>query len=526
MVRTESTLIHQFLEQSAKTFPDKCALVQDDRRATYAELDAAANCLATWMIVKGVDPGNRVVILLANSLEYVVSYYAILKAGAVAVPLNPDLKLSGLKPILESLEPKMMILTERQHGVIGELDVCGTGLNLLLVSGDQTRSAQDEVSVQARWNDVVRADASAPPAISINASDLSSIIFTSGSTGAAKGVMLTHRNIVANADSIIQYLQLTSNDIQMVVLPFFYVMGKSLLNTHFAVGGRVVINNRFAFAASVINQMVEEKVTGFSGVPSTYAHLLHKSPLASYRDRLGSLRYCSQAGGHMARTTKEALLEILPKQTQLFVMYGATEASARLSYVEPERLIDKIDSIGRPIPGVTMSVLGEDGAELSPGQVGEIVARGANITSGYWRDADATQAALSEHGYHTGDLGYCDQDAYLYLTGRKDHQLKVGGHRINPVEIEEALMATGLAVEVSVLGLPDPLLGNKLVAVVVAIDQTVDARKILSLCSKKLPKHKLPQDVLFVKSLPKSGAGKVDNKRCEELFESLVKVAG
>jgi long-chain acyl-CoA synthetase len=137
--------------------------------------------------------------------------------------------------------------------------------------------------------------------------------------------------------------------------------------------------------------MVEEEVTGFSGVPSTYAHLLRKSLLAGYRDQLGSLRYCSQAGGHMARTTKEALLKILPEHTQLFVMYGATEASARLSYVEPDRLVEKIESIGRPIPEVTMSVLGEDDVELPSDQIGEIVASGANITSSYWCDSDATQ---------------------------------------------------------------------------------------------------------------------------------------
>jgi acyl-CoA synthetase (AMP-forming)/AMP-acid ligase II len=215
-------------------------------------------------------------------------------------------------------------------------------------------------------------------------------------------------------------------------------------------------------------------------------------------------------------------LKILPEHTQLFVMYGATEASARLSYVEPDRLVEKIDSIGRPIPEVTMCVLGEDDVELPSGKIGEIVASGANITSGYWCDSDATEAVLSDRGYHTGDLGYRDQDGYFFLVGRKDYQLKVGGHRINPVEIEETLMATGMIVEVSVLGIPDSLQGNKLVAIVAATGQAIDARKLLSLCAKKLPKHKMPQDVLFVKSLPKNGAGKVDMKKCEVLFESSI----
>ena len=173
--------------------------------------------------------------------------------------------------------------------------------------------------------------------------------------------MLSHANIVSNVHSICTYLELTEDDIQMVVLPFFYVMGKSLLNTHFAVGGTIVINNKFAFPASVIQQMAAENVTGFSGVPSTYAYLLHRSPLKKYRDKLPALRYCSQAGGHMARQIKEELPKALPEHTKIFIMYGATEAGARLTYLPPDRYHDKIDSIGKAIPNVTMSVLDKNG---------------------------------------------------------------------------------------------------------------------------------------------------------------------
>ncbi len=193
--------------------------------------------------------------------------------------------------------------------------------------------------------------------------------------------MLSHTNVVANTRSIVEYLALTADDVQMVVLPFFYVMGKSLLNTHFSVGGTIVINNQFAYTASILRQMAEERVTGFSGVPSTYAQLLFKSPLAEYRARLPALRYCTQAGGHMARSIKLALLDALPPQTRLIIMYGATEASARLTYLPPEFLRTKIDSIGRAIPGVTLDVLSPDGQALGPDQSGELVARGETSCS-------------------------------------------------------------------------------------------------------------------------------------------------
>jgi len=514
---TETTLIQHFLESSARRFPDKCALVHDERRFSYQELDELADRLARWLLSIGVAAGDRVVILLGNSPEYVVSYYGILKAGAVAVPLNPELKPAGLLPILLSIEPKAVILSWRQRPMMCQLDLDSLGVKQLLVVDNRRKLSPGIGCPVTHWNNALATSAAALQAAPATDANLASIIFTSGSTGVPKGVMLTHRNIVANTDSIVRYLQLGPDDVQMVVLPFFYVMGKSLLNTHIAVGGRVVINNRFAFPAAVVKEMITEQVTGFSGVPSTYAHLLHKSPLASCREQLTSLRYCSQAGGHMSRATKEALLKALPEQTRLFVMYGATEAAARLSYVEPERLTAKIDSIGRPIPGVTMKILDPDGNELPCGQVGEIVASGSNITPGYWRDPLATAAALGPHGYRTGDLGYRDQDGYFFLAGRKDHQLKVGGHRINPQEIEEVLMTTGLCVESVVLGLDDPLQGQRLVALVVPQNDTCSVQNLVRACATRLPRHKLPGQIACVAALAKQANGKIDRAGCIEM---------
>ena len=194
---------------------------------------------------------------------------------------------------------------------------------------------------------------------------------------------------------ICQYQQLTDHDVQMVVLPFFYVMGKSLLNTIFAAGGTVVLNNKFAFPATVINQMIEEGVTLFSGVPSTYAYLLHRSPLKKQRDQLTRLRLVTQAGGHMAISVKRELRKALPEHTRICIMYGATEASARLTWLDPDRFEEKMASIGKPIPGVDIKLLDADRKEVSQGERGEVVASGANIMQGYWKDPDA-------HGSRSG----------------------------------------------------------------------------------------------------------------------------
>jgi acyl-CoA synthetase (AMP-forming)/AMP-acid ligase II len=517
---TAQTLVHEFLEMSAELRPDKLAFIHDDVRGTYGQIDSMANELAVWLLKQGTSAGDRIVIFLENSLEYVVSYYGVLKTGAVAVPLNCDIKSDSLSGILEELRPRTIISSGKFEKLLRDIDPGMFKIHKILISNPSLPWRSFACDVVA-WEDVICNGTVFSPDLPIEESALASIVYTSGSTGRPKGVMLSHKNIVSNTLSIVKYLNLGEDDIQMVVLPFFYVMGKSLLNTHFAVGGTVVVNNKFAFPACVIEQMVAERVTGFSGVPSTYTYLLHRSPLIAYRDKLESLRYCSQAGGHMSSQIKEKLLQALPSHTKLYIMYGATEAAARLTYVEPKRLKNKIDSIGIPIPGVTVKVLDEKGKEVPCGQLGELVARGTNIMQGYWMDAKSTSSALDENGYHTGDMGYQDEEGYLYVIGRKDDLLKVGGHRINPQEIEDAMMATELLMEVAVVGLDDGLLGKRLVAIAVPIREETNERDILANCLTMLPRYKIPSEIKFVSSLPKNSNGKINRPGCMQLFNKI-----
>ena len=514
--KQRTKLIHHFLEESTELFPGKTALIHEEVRATYAQINAKANRLAYWLTDIGVSKGDRIVMVLENCLEYVVSYYGVLKAGAVAVPLSIGLKPDGLRHLLEKLEPTVIISSSRFEKLLTATDLTPYRINALLLKNPKQKWSSLTIPVSS-WDDIIYDDETTNLKIPLNESDLATIIYTSGSTGIPKGVMLSHKNIVSNTKSICRYLNLNDKDIQMAVLPFFYVMGKSLLNTHFAVGGTVVINNKFAFPATVINQMVDEKVTGFSGVPSTYAYLLHRSPLKKNRDNLTSLRYCSQAGGHMSGQIKEELRKALPSHTQIYIMYGATEASARLTCLEPDQFEDKINSIGKPISSVTMQILNKNGRALSTGQTGELVASGPNIMQGYWKDDKATSAVLDKNGYHTGDMGYYDKEGYFFLNGRKDNLLKVGGHRINPQEIEDVLMATELVLETAVVGIPDELLGNKLIALAVPIDKTGSKNKIMKLCAERLPKYKLPGSIKLIRSLPKNPSGKIDKAKCLEL---------
>ena len=545
-------LIHNFLENAAAKYPDKVAVIHEKTRATYGQIDADANRLAAFLTDRGVAVGDRVVIMLENSLAYITAYYAVLKAGAVASPLSTDLKPDGLNLLLAELEPAALISSARFERLLQASDLTVPGLDTLILDNPKLKwdnhpsrvfsfqqiinpstdrknkiPAQDQGGTDfqpAGMHDYVEDlvggsnTDSVSEAVFVSSHDLGSIIYTSGSTARAKGVMLTHANISANVASICKYLRLSDSDIQMVVLPFFYVMGKSLLNTIFAAGGTLVINNKFAFPAAVVNQMIEERVTLFSGVPSTYAYLLHRSPLKKSKNQLDNLRMVTQAGGHMARSVKTALREALPDHTQICIMYGATEASARLTWLDPRWFERKIDSIGRAIPDVSVRILDAQGREAAPGEKGEVVADGANIMQGYWKDPQSTAEVLDGNGYHTGDIGWQDEDGFIFLEGRRDDLLKVGGHRINPREVEDALLATGLAVEAAVLGLPDDLLGHRLSALVAPLNGESAPDAVLEKCASLLPRYKMPSDLRFVRALPKNANGKVDRKRCLDFF--------
>ena len=508
-------LINQLLENSAANYPEKVAVIYNASRITYNQLNSQADNLATSLIKEfGISKGDRVALLLENGIEYVISYYAVLKAGAVASPLNPGLKPVGLQGLLSDLEPAAIISSFKSERLLKAIPIEDSSLKCLIVSNPKQNWRDSSISVST-FEDCVAPKGRPAEIENAAPKDLASIIYTSGSTGTPKGVMLSHLNIVSNTNSICEYLCINQNDIQMVILPFFYVMGKSLLNTHIAAGATLVINNRFMYPADVVNQMIEERVTSFSGVPSTYAYLLNRSPLSKLKSQLISLRYCSQAGGHMAKSLKLALRRALPDHSELIIMYGATEAAARLTYVPPDLLGTKLDSIGKPIPGVNIRVMNDKNTkEMGVGQEGILVADGPNIMMGYWKDPLDTKRVLASEGYITGDTGYVDKDGFFYVTGRKDGQIKVSGHRVNPLEIEDAMMETGLLVEVAVIGLPDKLQGNRLIGLVVTIDDSVEPKIVLKKIATELPKHKVPSEIITVRSLPKNANGKIDQKKC------------
>jgi long-chain acyl-CoA synthetase len=333
------------------------------------------------------------------------------------------------------------------------------------------------------------------------------IVYTSGSTGTPRGVIQTFGNIAANTRSIVEYLGLTPRDRAMLILPLHYCYGKSVLQTHLRVGGSVFLDPRFMYPRVVLEAMVTEACTGFAGVPLTF-ELLRRQAAPELLAKL-TLRYLTQAGGGMAPDTVRWTREVF-HPAELFVMYGQTEATARLSYLPPACAPRKEGSIGIAIPGVELRVVGEEGTPLPVGETGHLVARGANVTPGYLDAPEDTRALLRDGWLWTGDLAWRDTDGFFFLVGRARDVLKVNGHRVSPTELEHTLARHPAVLEVAVVGVPDALGGEVAVAVVVRQPDTpLHEESLRRFCRESLPAHKVPRHVMFMAALPRGPNGKV-----------------
>ncbi|MEK7996151.1 MAG: class I adenylate-forming enzyme family protein [Planctomycetota bacterium] len=516
--------INNFLEASAQKFADRKAVWYEGRWATYAEIDALANRLANYFKEVHISRGDRVAILYKNSLDYVIAYFAVLKAGAVAVSLQTETTVDMLIHALNDSGARAIVADAKYSRSL--IPALGKAPELREIISNQRGAFESEGKARcnhACLQEIYDHGKAGHPGVRCIDLDLASIVYTSGTTGAPKGVMLSHLNVVSNTRSIVQYLQLTERDRVMVVLPFYYQYGKSLLTTHFYAGGSVVIDNRFVFPQVVLETMRQTEVTGFAGVPSTFLVLLNRSVAADLKCE--SLRYVTQAGGAMPPSIQKKVAQIIAP-AKLFVMYGASEAAPRLSYLDPDDLYSKCGSVGKAIANVELFVVDEDGNRLPANSAGEVVARGSNIMMGYWNDPGATAVVLRDGLYHTGDIGRMDEDGYLYLVGRSDDMIKVSGFKVSPREIEDALFEIKGVCEAAVVGVDDSIVGEAIAAFIVSQENaglTKDGVK--EALTRTLPAFKRPAHIEFVDSIPRNAAGKIARAELKGRYGSCRKSA-
>jgi long-chain acyl-CoA synthetase len=482
---------------------------EDSRRAlltlkgdhSYGELRLASADVAKYLIATGGWKGDPVILVSDNSFFWVAAYLGILRAGLVCVPLPPNIPQSDFDYIVEITEASFAFLqsgfaAKHTHRFPGEGLITDNGL-----PGKAGTPCLDLAQLRVQTAD---SEPDLPP---VWPSDLAALMFTSGSTGKPRGVMVSHGNIRANTDSIIQYLRLTGEDRIMTVLPFHYCFGTSLLHTHLRAGGTVVLYHRFMYPEKVLQRLQETECTGFAGVPSHYQILLRKKSLR--KKSFPHLRYVQQAGGHLAPVFLHELREALPT-TQIFVMYGQTEATARLSYLPPDLLETKLGSIGKGIPGVRLRVQNEAGEEVHPGEVGEIVAEGENVAQGYWRAPEETAVSFRDGKLYTGDLATVDEEGFIFIAGRAKDFLKCGGKRSSCKQLEQQLLECEDLLEAAVIGVPDEVMGEAVKAFVVPrAGLTAVEERLRNFCKERLPFQLVPREIVVLNFLPKNHAGKV-----------------
>ncbi len=521
-----SDLLHELVYASAASMPANVAVIDRDRATTYAELAALIDAAAAGLAELGVGPGDRIAVLMPKRLEKVVAIFAALKIGAIAVPVNALLKAPQVGHILrDSGAVALVTTTARISDLLGELGVL-TGLRAI-VTVDESASVSPAGLVVTAWAKLLAS--STVPAINVMDRDRAVIFYTSGSTGKPKGVVVTHRNLVIGARSVASYLKSSADDRVLAVLSLSFDYGFNQLATSFLMGATVVLLD-YRLPQEVLRTIERERVTGLAGVPPIWNQLVALDwPEAA----TSSLRYITNSGGAMPSATLARLRGVLPS-CEIYLMYGLTEAF-RSTYLFPEHVERRPDSIGKAIPNAEVLVLRANGETCEPGEAGELVHRGPLVAQGYWNDPQKTAQRFRivpgqrlgtgelEMEVWSGDTVRMDEEGYLYFVGRRDEMIKTSGYRVSPTEIEEEAYGTGLVADAVAFGVPYERLGQGIILVVTCCaGGSEDTPRLMEALQRRLPRFMLPMRVEWRSSVPRTSHGKYDRVALrEEMRDAL-----
>ncbi len=500
-------LVQQFLENSADQFPEKVALVCDQQRLTYSQIETQANQLANQLAAHGIQRGQRVILYLPNSVELVIALFGILKAGGVFVVVNHTTKADKLAYIANNCQASALVTWSAQQNVAETLLNELPSLKFGLITGSGTIEASSRLF---RFTEFLAAGLPARPKPANIDLDLACLIYTSGSTGEPKGVMSDHSNVVFAVGSITTYLQNTQDDVVINMLPLSFDYGLYQLLMTFSFSGRLVLEKGFTYPAVILEKIQAEKVTGFPGVPTIYSVLVNMD-LSAYD--LSSLRYMTNTAAALPPAHILQIREKFPWVT-LFSMYGLTETKRTL-YLPPDQLERRPDSVGIAIPGTEVWLENEQGQRLEPGETGELVVRGRHVMRGYWGDPEMSARRFrtgpipGERLCYSGDLFRTDAEGYFYFVARKDDIIKSRGEKVSPKEVENVLYRLPGVLEAAVIGVPDPVLGQAIKVFVVQNGNDLTENDIFRHCKANLEDFMVPKFVEFCAELPKTTSGKI-----------------
>lgn len=502
------------LQNSTERYPTKIALVCNDKRCSYEELNTDVTHLARKLVNLGVKKNEAVLISMPNSVEFVVALFAIAKAGGVIVPINPDLSLREFKYICGHCEAKLLITSSENRKILQEILPKLVTRQAVVVLGEKPELFREHFAKEGVTSsricfprEIVSDDRDVELPRLID-SDNAMIMYTSGSMGQPKAVLLSHLNLMSSVRSVVEYLRLVPEDSALICLPLFHIYTLSQLFTHLACGGKVVLVENFFFPTQVLRYIEQEQLTGLGGTPGSFNLLLSAKSLPNYQ--LMSLRYLLNSGGPLPERTLLQLMETFP-HAEIISAYGLTEASSRVSHCAYRKgCVRRLGSVGKPMPNVEIRVVNAEGNDVQPGEVGEILVRGSTLMKGYFKDEAATARVLKQEGLHTGDFATTDADGYIFIVGRRDDILNSGGESVSAKEVEEILLSHPAVLEAAVVGKPDEVLGEAIQAFLVLKPQVqIVIDDIKDHCLTHLSRYKVPREFIVCNALPKTPSGKV-----------------
>lgn len=521
---SEAHLLHELVGMAAARHADRPALTYGNQTWRYAELEHAVRSFAGGLRQLGLGRAQRVGIWLEKRFETVVASFGAPCAGGVFVPMNPLLKPDQVRYIARDCNVQVLVTSANRLALLAPVLGDCPGLRHLVLTDTTVVPEGLPAGLGVHlWSDLLTSPHQ--DGHRVIDSDMVSILYTSGSTGRPKGVVLSHRNMVSGAKSVASYLGNVADDTLLAALPLSFDAGFSQLTTGFHAGARVVLLN-YLMPRDVLKALEREQVTGLTAVPPLYIQLASLEWPASIDTHL---RYFANTGGRMPRETLTSLRQRVP-HAQPFLMYGLTEAF-RSTYLPPDEVDRRPDSIGKAIPNAEILVLREDGTECAPDEPGELVHRGALVGLGYWNDPEKTaerykplppgvagrESGLQfpEVAVYSGDTVRRDADGFLYFIGRRDEMIKTSGYRVSPTEVEEILYATRQVGECVAFGIDHPTLGQAIQVIATAPDGSaaLDATELLSQCRLLMPAYMVPVGVApMAGPLPRNPNGKIDRK--------------
>jgi acyl-CoA synthetase (AMP-forming)/AMP-acid ligase II len=499
-------IVRDYVEKQVKERPTKPAILFKEEKITFSDLNTLSNRLANRLLKVGVKKGDRVVLLFQNCPEFCVAYFAILKIGAIAVALDVRLSPAEMEPIFQEAEVSAMITHVRQKGFIDRVLESVPTLQHIVVTGAES----EEISDWHSYEEIIEKESSEKISIPLQEEDESLYLYTSGTTGRPKGVVLTNDHLTCFPETVRPAMFISEKDTYGLVLPISHIAGPCILNLMVESGMSVSVIDEMK-PKKILDAIQNHRITYLPGTPSIFQLILNIPHWERYD--CSSLRVISMMGTVVPEQLMKALGERYP-HLQPVQGYGATETSPLLTHTHLKDAQRKMASVGKAAPRAELKIIGQDGKEVEVGQIGEIIARGPQIMKGYFKDPEATAKKIKNGWYYSGDLGRLDEEGYLYILGRADDMIISGGLNVYPSEVETVLLKHPKVQEAAAVGIPDAKRGQVIRAVVVLKHgETATHQEILSFCKERLASFKMPRQLEFRDSLPKSSTGKIAKKQ-------------